>query len=115
VSAPWLIPLVYGAEWLPAVPLFQFTLIYAYARGFMSILGTALNAMNKPGINAQINWVLVPISIFAFWIGIQLNGLIGVAIAVALVMGIAATIWFWFATCRVSDWNIINLVQQTSD
>ncbi|MBO3458291.1 oligosaccharide flippase family protein [Aetokthonos hydrillicola Thurmond2011] len=109
VVASWIIPLVYGAEWTPAVSLFQIVLVFAYARGFMSILGTALNAVSKPDINAVINWVLVPVSIPAYLIGTWLGGATGVAIAVALVMGIAATVWFWLAMCTVAKWNITEL------
>ncbi len=107
--APMLIPLVYGNEWTPAVNIFQIVMIFAYARGFMSILGTALNAINKPNINAAINWVLVPLSIPAFFFGANLGGVKGVAIAVALVMGVGASIWFWFAMSRAAKWNILEL------
>lgn len=110
VVAPWIIPLLYGSEWVETVLLFQIVLIFAYARGFMSILGTALNALNRPGINARINWVLVPLSVPAFFIGAKLGGTVGVAIAVAIVMGIGATIWFWFATCRAAGWHLATLV-----
>lgn len=106
IVAPWLIPLVYGAEWTQTVPIFQIVLIFAYARGFMSILGTALNTLNKPHINAVINWVLVPLSIFGFLVGAHLGGVNGVAYATALVMGIVATIWFWIAICYSTGWNI---------
>ncbi len=108
--APWLIPLVYGAEWAEAAPIFQIVLIFAYARGFMSILGTALNTLNKPQINAAINWVLVPLSISGFFVGAKLGGVNGVAYAVALIMGIVATVWFWIAICYSTGWNIRILV-----
>ncbi|MFH7027944.1 MAG: oligosaccharide flippase family protein [Heteroscytonema crispum UTEX LB 1556] len=106
IISPWLIPLVYGAEWKQTVVIFQIILIFAYARGFMSILGTALNALNKPHINAVINWVLVPLSISGFLVGAHFGGINGVAIATALVMGIAATVWFWIAICYSAGWNI---------
>lgn len=106
IISPWLIPLVYGAEWAKAVAIFQIVLIFAYARGFMSILGTALNALNKPHVNAAINWVLVPLSICGFLVGAHLGGVNGVAYATALVMGIAATVWFWIAICYSAGWNI---------
>jgi O-antigen/teichoic acid export membrane protein len=109
VVAPWIIPLVYGSQWADAVILFQIVLVFAYARGFMSILGTALNAMNYPAINAAINWALVPLSIPTYWLGAWLGGVTGVAIAVALVMGVCATIWFWLATCRAARWSIKDL------
>lgn len=111
IVAPWLIPTLYGANWVEAVVPFQIILGFAYARGFMAILGTALNAMNKPGINAAINWVLVPISIGAFLMGARSGGIVGVSIAVALVMGVGATIWFWIVTCRVAKWNLGALIK----
>lgn len=106
VMAPWLIPLLYGSAWVQAVSLFQILLVFAYARGFMAILGTALIALNKPVTNAAINWALVPVSIPSFLIGASLGGTTGVAIAVALVLGIGATAWFWLATCRAAGWKI---------
>lgn len=107
--APWIIPLVYGSEWAATVSLFQIVLVFAYTRGFMAILGTALNAMNKPNINAAINWVLVPLSLPTFFLGARLGGVTGVAIAVALVMGVGATVWFWLATCRAAGWSVGDL------
>ena len=111
VIAPWIIPLVYGEQWIPAVRIFQIVMIFAYARGFMAILGTALNAIDKPNVNALINWILVPLSIPAFFIGAKLGRVTGVAIAVAIVMGIGASIWFWFAVSRTAKWNIVELLK----
>ncbi|MGA7932847.1 MAG: oligosaccharide flippase family protein [Kovacikia sp.] len=110
VTAPWLIPTLYGVEWTSAVVPFQIILVFAYTRGFMAILGTALNAMNKPGVNAVINWAFVPISVPAFYLGAQMGGITGVAIAVALVMGVGATIWFWLAICRTARWQLKTLI-----
>ena len=111
IIAPWLIPLAYGSKWTEVVPLFQIVLIFAYARIFMAVLGTALNALNRPNVNAKINWVLVPIALPAFWAGAWLNGVTGVATSVVLVMGIGATIWFWQATCQVAQWPLKDLLK----
>lgn len=111
VIAPWLIPVLYGPSWSEAVILFQIVLFFAYARGFMSILGTVLNALNKPHINAAINWALVPLSVPAYFVGAKLGGTTGVAIAVALVMGAGATVWFWVMTCRAAGWSVTTLVK----
>lgn len=111
VTAPWLIPMLYGQKWLAAINLFQILLIFAYARGFMAILGTALNAMGSPGTNALINWVMVPLSIPSYLLGAKLGGSTGVAIAVVLVLGIGATIWFWLATCHVAAWQLKTLTK----
>lgn len=111
VVAPWLIPLVYGATWQPVVRLFQIILVFSYARVFMSILGTALNALNHPEINAGINWMLIPISLPAFYFSIKQGGIEGMALATAVVMGIGASLWFWLATSRVAGWPLGELVQ----
>ncbi|WP_218079546.1 oligosaccharide flippase family protein [Anthocerotibacter panamensis] len=103
--APWAIPLLYGSPWQQAVPVFQGVLIFAYARGFMALLGTALNALDRTGVNAAINWALVPLSIPAYILGAHW-GIAGVAVAVALVMGVGATGWFWWATCRSAGWPL---------
>lgn len=111
IVAPWIIPCLYGNEWTAVVPLFQIILIFAYSRGFMSILGTTLNALDKPQLNAAINWVLVPIAIPAFLVGIWWNGIQGIAIAVAVIMGVGAAGWFWLAASRVMQCSALFLVQ----
>jgi lipopolysaccharide exporter len=107
--APWLIPTLYGEAWRPAVVLFQIILGFAYTRGFMAILGISLNAFNKPGVNAMLNWLLVVASMPAFVVGAKMNGSVGVAIAALLILGIGATIGFWIITCRVAGWNLSTL------
>ncbi len=111
VVAPWLIPWLYGKEWVAVVPLFQIILLFAYSRGFMSILGTTLNALDKPQLNAAINWVLVPIAVPAFIAGVWWGGLQGIAIVVATVMGIGAAGWFWLTTSRVMQYSSLSLAQ----
>jgi lipopolysaccharide exporter len=119
--ASWLIPFIYGHRWTDAVPIFQVLLLFGYARGFMSILGTALNALGYPGTNAAINWILVPLSIPSYFLGVKiasiyfpnyaLSGAIGVAIAVVTVLGIGASIAFWLATSRRAGWPIHTLMK----
>jgi lipopolysaccharide exporter len=121
LSAPWLIPLIYGYRWIEAVPIFQILLLFGYARGFMSILGTALNALGYPGTNAAINWILVPLSIPSYFLGVRLAsiyfpkyalaGAIGVAIAVVSVLGIGSSVAFWLATSRKAGWPINTLMK----
>ncbi|NEQ54550.1 MAG: oligosaccharide flippase family protein, partial [Leptolyngbya sp. SIO3F4] len=109
--SPWIIPSIYGQEWKPAILIFQIILGYAYARGFKAILGITLNALNKPGTNAFINWLMVPISVPAFLVGAQLNGIVGVAISALCVLGAGATLCFWFVTCRAAGWHISTFIK----
>ncbi len=114
MSAPWLIPLLYGKAWLACIPIFQYILVYSYTRGIMQTLGTTLNALDKPDINARINWTLVPISLVGFWLGAQWMGVNGVAIAAALIMGVGAVIWFQIITCKVTNWRLLDLLSSGS-
>jgi lipopolysaccharide exporter len=102
----WLIPTLYGDAWRSAVIVFQITLFTSYTRGMMSILGTFLNAIDKPNINAVINWVVVPISIPAFYFAAAWGGITGVSIAGLLIMGIGATSWFLISVSWVTKWRI---------
>lgn len=113
VIAPWSIPMVYGSRWQASVPLFQVVVVFAYTRGFMAILGTTLNALNRPNLNAAINWVLVPLALAAFYIGAIQSGVMGVAISVALVMGVGAMLWFWIAVSRATGWSFFSLFRST--
>jgi lipopolysaccharide exporter len=119
--APLLIPFLYGHRWTEAVPIFQVLLLFGYTRGFMAILGTALNALGYPGTNAAINWILVPLSIPSYFLGVKiasiyfpsypLAGAIGVAIAVVTVLGIGSSIAFWLATSQRAGWPIHTLMK----
>jgi lipopolysaccharide exporter len=119
--APFLIPLLYGQRWIEAVLIFKILLLFGYARGFMAILGTALNALGYPGTNAAINWILVPLSIPSYFLGVKmasihfpmypLAGAIGVAIAVVTVLGIGSSIAFWLATSQKAGWPIYTLMK----
>ncbi|MGF1480891.1 MAG: lipopolysaccharide biosynthesis protein [Cyanophyceae cyanobacterium] len=111
IAAPWIIPTVYGAQWEEAVGLFQIIIVYAYFRLFMNILGTLLNASDKPGVNAMINWILIPVSVPAYLLGAWLAGPKGVATAVALVMGLGATACFWIVTCRTLGWKVVSTLK----
>ena len=111
IISPWLIPFVYGKEWIPAVVLFQIILVYAYARGFMYILGTALNAIDRPDVNALVNWALVPLAVPAFWLGAKFGGLSGVAIGVALSLGVMGSVIFFVVTSNTARWKLSSLVK----
>ena len=111
LSSSWIIPALYGAAWQSAIGVFQIILVAAYARGIMSILGTFLNAIDKPQINAVINWVLVPIAIPAFYVGTVWGGITGVSIAALLTMGFIATAWFLIAVCWTTQWKITVLLK----
>jgi lipopolysaccharide exporter len=110
LMSSWLIPTLYGLAWQPAIGVFQIILIAAYARGIMSILGTFLNAIDNPKVNALINWILVPIAIPAFYFGTLWGGITGVSVAALLIMGMIATAWFLIAVCWTTQWKINVLI-----
>jgi O-antigen/teichoic acid export membrane protein len=103
--APWLFPMLFGQRWIGAVHLFQIVLLFAYTRGFMSIMGAILDSLNKPAINAAINWAIIPLSVISYLIGATF-GTTGVAIAVAVVMGFIATSWLVIMVCRIAKYDV---------
>ncbi|MEM1368313.1 MAG: oligosaccharide flippase family protein [Cyanobacteria bacterium P01_H01_bin.15] len=111
ISAGWLIPLIYGEQWTDAVGLFQILCIYAYARLFFKTFGTLLNATNKAGYNGLINWLLIPLSIPAYWYGAQWGGTTGVAISVSAVLGVAGTLGFLLVSTCVAQLSLGNVVK----
>jgi O-antigen/teichoic acid export membrane protein len=104
--APALIPMIYGANWRQSIIIFQIILVYAYTGGIMSIVGAYLLSINKSLEIARIDWFIVPFSLTAYFIGAQIGGIKGVAIAVMCVMGFAGIIWYLTAACRVSKVSI---------
>jgi ABC-type spermidine/putrescine transport system permease subunit II len=44
-------------------------------------------------------------------VGAKLGGVRGVAIAVAVVMGIGASVWFWLAVSHAAKWHIMVLLK----
>jgi O-antigen/teichoic acid export membrane protein len=99
------ISLVFGAKWIPAYAVIPWLLVCAYFRLLNASLSAMLSAKGRPGINARVNLYVAPLAAFSFVIGVQLGGIVGVSIAVAIVLGIFWTIYWWWTGCRQLGWS----------
>lgn len=103
---PWVITVVFGKVWLPMLPVIPWLLVFAYFRLLNSPLLCMLAAKGKPGINAKVNLCIAPLAVLSFVIGAQTKGIVGVSIAVALVLGIIWTVYWWWTGCRQFGWSL---------
>lgn len=79
VVAGSLIPLVFGAQWAPMVPLFQILAFVGLSRSIVNPVGTLVLAKGQPDLEFKLNvWFLI-LQIPAVYLGVQIGGIAGVA------------------------------------
>ncbi|MGB3636848.1 MAG: oligosaccharide flippase family protein [Rivularia sp. (in: cyanobacteria)] len=96
---------VFGEKWLPIVKVIPGLLIFSYFRIINSSLFSMLVAKGRPDINAKVNLQIAPIAVGSFILGANLGGIVGVSLAVAIVLGIGWTLYWWWAACRNLHWS----------
>lgn len=97
---------IFGAKWIPSTTVIPWLLIFAYFRLLNASLSSMLFAKGRPGINARVNMLIAPVAVCGFIIGVDNGGIIGVGIAVAAVLGIIWTCYWWWVGCRELGWSI---------
>jgi len=104
------IPLVFGEQWLPSVIVFQILSIHVIVNAVTSGIGSVLYAVGRPDISFKIvRWIVLPLGL-AYFAGARLAGIVGVALAVAVVKSLFSLIklgvcfrflhWKWIPTLR---------------
>jgi O-antigen/teichoic acid export membrane protein len=96
---------VFGARWIPISTVIPGLLFFSYFRTMNSCLSSMLSAKGRPDINAKVNLQIAPFAVTSFAIGAHLGGIFGVSLAVALVLGVAWTIYWWWFACRTLGWS----------
>lgn len=104
------ISLVFGAKWLPACTVIPWLLIFAYFRLINGQIGSMLSAKGRPGVNARVNLYIAPLAVLGFVFGAWQGGIVGVSIAVAVVLGILWTVYWWWVGCRELGWPLIQFL-----
>ena len=97
---------VFGDKWLPICAVIPGLLVFGYFRIINSLLFSMLVAKGRPDINAKVNLQIAPIAILGFVVGAGQGGIVGVSIAVALILGIFWTIYWWWVACRELRWTL---------
>jgi O-antigen/teichoic acid export membrane protein len=104
------ISLIFGAKWLPISTIIPWLLVFAYFRLINIPLISMLSAKGQPGISAKVNLVIAPLAVLSFMIGAWKGGIVGVSIAVALVLGIVWTVYWWWVGCRELGWSLMKFL-----
>lgn len=90
VHAEEVIPFVFGPKWSSSILIFQILSIPVLINALTSGVGSVVYAIGKPEISFNINrWFVAPL-IVSYFLGAKFGGILGVAIAVAIVKGSAS-------------------------
>ncbi|OEU66517.1 MAG: colanic acid exporter [Desulfobacterales bacterium PC51MH44] len=90
VIAPIAVPVIFGEQWLPSIILIQILTIVGLLRSTASIVGSLLMAKGRADLGFKWNLVLTITQIPGLYLGIKLGGMVGVAIAYAILQCIYA-------------------------
>ena len=91
--APIYVPLVFGAKWVPAIPVLMIICLSALARPFATTCSQLLKAVGRPDIELRWQAALSTILTIALIIGAQFS-IIAVAIAVLAVQSTVLALFF---------------------
>lgn len=83
---PLLIPLVFGEQWMPAVPLVQVLAFYAFIRSGVNPVGSLLLAKGRADLGFRWNLALLFTTAPVVFAGAKLGDAMGIALALALLM-----------------------------
>lgn len=87
LTAPQIISLVGGASYLPAVPILQLTMIFAFLRPFFNQFGFTMDSIGRPQVNFLMNAVFLVISLGSTYLCIRwFGGLMGAVYATIFIL-----------------------------
>ncbi len=103
---PQVVTFVFGSKWIPICAVIPGLLIFSYFRVINSSLYSMLVAKGRPDINAKVNLQIAPIAVVGFIFGAQQGGILGVSFAVAIILGLGWTIYWWWVSCHKLGWSL---------
>jgi lipopolysaccharide exporter len=102
------ISLIFGEQWISVADVIPGLLICSFFRVVNNPLKSMLSAKGRPDINAKVNLYISPVAVMAFILGARYGGIVGVSIAVAVVLGIVWTVYWWWTACRIFRWSLLD-------
>lgn len=87
-TAPLAVPIVFGEQWTPSVPLVQILTVVGLLRSTGNPIGSLLLAKGRADLGFAWNLGLVATQIPGLYLGAKVGGAIGVAIAFAFLMAV---------------------------
>ncbi|MBD1847848.1 lipopolysaccharide biosynthesis protein [Cyanobacteria bacterium FACHB-63] len=106
VFDPQFVTLLFGANWIPICTVLPGLLFYGYFRVVNSPLYSMLVAKGRPDVNAKVSLQMAVIAVLSFVVGAWQGGIVGVSLAVAIVLGIIWTIFYWWTACKQFHWSL---------
>lgn len=106
VSAPWLIPMLYGQAFAPAVPATQILLVGTIGVGLAMVTSVYfVGVLNRGGLLSILAWLNAAVNISLCLVLIPRHGILGAAWAsgVTYVFGVAVVL-VWFRRVTASRW-----------
>lgn len=101
VISPWIIPILYGADFVRAVIPLIILLIAGLLVGVHATIQTYFSAINRPGLNSTFTFISCTISIILALLIVPVAGITGMALAFLLAQFVAFLLflfWFWRVT-----------------
>jgi len=101
VISPWIVPVLYGADFVRAVTPLIILLIAGLLVGIYATIQTYFSGINRPGLNSTFSIVSCTISIILALVIVPVAGITGMAIAFLLAQFVAFLLflfWFWRVT-----------------
>jgi len=101
IISPWLIPVLYGPDFVQAVIPLIILLMAGLLTGIYATIQTYFLGVNRPGLSSIFNSVACAVSPILGFILIPIIGIVGMAIALLLARFVGLLLflfWFWRAT-----------------
>lgn len=105
-----IITLIFGENWIPVCTVIPGLLIFAYFRLINTSLSSMLSAKGRPQINAKVNLQIAPLALLSFIFAAKVYGIVGVSIAVAFILGIIWTFYWWWVGARELGWSLLKFL-----
>jgi len=95
VTAPVLVPAVFGEKWMPSVILVQILTIVGLLRSIINPTGSVLLAKGRADLGFKWNLALMISQVPGLYLGSRMGGIKGVAIAYAVLMMLYAVLGYF--------------------
>lgn len=86
VVAPELVPVVFGAQWLPSVPAMQWLCVVGGLQGLGYFISDVMLSCGRPGLRLKLMIAQTTVTVAAFAVAATFGGFVAVAAASALSM-----------------------------
>ena len=115
LGSSFIIRLIGGPTYLPALPILQITMFFAFLRPFFNQFGFTMDSIGKPQVNFIMNAIFLIISLVSTYLCIRwFGGLIGAVYASVFVL-VTGCFTFYFVLRDSLQIELINIIRYAFD